>query len=134
MNEKITELLLIRTLPDKLLPKIKNSRLKGLYTKLMREINKELSKQIKPPDPELRKIFRRINHFCLDTNWLDSAHHETFISFCAELIKNSPYDHNPKISAVLTEILTHFENIGELKTACCWKDSIAFEKWKGEDK
>ena len=133
MNEKITELLLIRALPDKLLPKIKNSRLKELYTNLDREINKELSKQVEPSEQELKKIFRRINYFCLDTNWLESKHHETFISFSADLIKNSPYDHNPKIIQILDELIEYFENLGQLKPYN-WQNSIVVEKWKGKIK
>ncbi len=133
--ERIIELALVRTLPEKYLPKIENSHLKSLYAQLLREIDKDLSKLPTPSPLESQKISRRIKLFCINTGWLDNLYQTgAMISFCQHLIKNSPFPHNIKILSILDELIFHLENTGEFKTECSWTDSIVEEKWKNYNK
>ena len=132
MNERITELALVRAIPDQHMDKMRNSRLKGLYKKLLREVDRDISMLPRPSDADMRKIGRRIERFGMDTGWLGETRHTgTLLSFCADMVERSTFKHNPRILETINLIIEHFENVGDLKTACCWAGSIAADKWSG---
>jgi len=130
MHERLMELALVRAVPDQHAPHMKPCRLRGLYERLIRDVDRDLAKLPRPTDAEIRKIGRRIERFGMDTGWLGQERHTgTILSFCAEMLETSPYPHNPGILKTVNEIILHMENIGDLKTACCWAGSVAAEKW-----
>jgi len=107
------------------------SKLRGLYKQLIKAIDKDIVKLPRPSESDIQQIARHIERFGLDTGWLhESKHVGTMFSFCADMLERSSYQHNPKILRTINRIIEHLENIGDLKTACCWAGSIAADKWE----
>lgn len=131
MNTRLTELALVRAVPDLTLGTLPPSRLGGLYARLQKEVDKDLSRMPKVSQQEIREIGKRIEKFGLATGWLGEERHVgTLLSFCAEMIESSQYNHNPRILETINLIIEHLENAGDLKTVCCWAGSVAAEKWQ----
>lgn len=131
MHERMTELALVRAIPDLTLGTLPPSRLKNLYARLQKEVDKDLAKISRPSQSEIYQIANRVNKFGKDTGWLGQERHVgTLLSFCAELIESSTFPHNPRILETINLIIEHLENAGDLKMVCCWAGSVAVDKWK----
>lgn len=131
MHKRLTELALVRAVPDLTLGTLKPSRLRNLYARLQREVDKDLAKIPRVSQHEIRGIGRRIEKFGRATGWLGEQRHVgTLLSFCAEMLENSTFSHNPRILETINFIIEHLENKGDLKTACCWAGSVAAERWR----
>ena len=129
-TRKTAELTLIRATYNFSGP-IKPSRKKGLFEKLQKFVDKDLEKLTRIPDAEVRKAEAAIREFGNQTGWLDNPKHVgTLLSFCACIIEESEFVFNPKILETINEIITHFEDRGDLKTQSCWAGSLAAEKWE----
>jgi len=127
---RFMELALCRAVPDLTLGTIKPSRLLNLYTRLQKEVDRDLARLPRPSWTDIRHIERRIMEFGKTTGWLNKQRHVgTLLSFCAEMLENSRYAHNPRILETINDIIEHLENGGDLKTICCWAGSVACEKW-----
>ncbi len=131
MHERMMELALVRAIPELTVGKLKHSRLNGLYTRLQKEVDKDLARLPRPTKSEIYRIADRVNGFGKDTGWLGQQRHvSTLLSFCAEMIESSRFPHNPRIIATINEIIAHLEQAGDLPAASCWAGSVAAEKWQ----
>ena len=128
----ITELALIRAIPDLTIGDLKPSRLKGLFLKLQKNVDKDLAKTRGLTKDDLDAIWERVQEFGQATGWLEQKKHTgTLVSFCIEIIETSKFDFNPGILKTLNEIIEHFERGGDLKVQSCWAGAMAAEKWVG---
>lgn len=131
MHERMMELALVRAVPDLVIGDMKPSRLKGLYGRLQREVDRDLARLPRPSQSEIRQIACRVNEFGKATGWLGQQRHvSTLLSFCAEMNENSRFDHNPRILETINDIIAHLESGKDLPAASCWAGSVAAEKWK----
>jgi hypothetical protein len=130
MHERLMELALVRAVPDQHIEHMRPCRLRGLYERLIKAVDRDLARMPRPTDADIIKIGRRIERFGMDTGWLNETRHTgTLMSFCADMIERSTFDHNPRILETINEIILHMENGGDLKTSCCWAGSVAADKW-----
>ena len=130
MYTRLMELALVRAVPDQHVNGMKPCRLRGLYQRLVKEVDKDLVKQPRPSDSDIRQIAKKIERFGEETGWLNENRHVgTIFSFCADMLERSVFPHNPRILETVNLIVEHLENGGDLKTACCWAGTIAAEKW-----
>ena len=126
----ITELALIRAIHDLTIGDLKPSRKKSLFIKLQKEVDKDLAKLPKPSEDDIDKIWETVEVFGKKTGWLNQARHiGTLFSFCLEMIENSTFRFNPKISETINEIIEHLENGNDFKYQSCWAGSVAAKKW-----
>ena len=131
ISERFLELALVRAIPDLTIGKPKPSRMKGLYARLQKEVDRDLSRLFPPTRAHILEAAFRINAFALATGWLNQQRHVgTLLSFCADLLEKSESDHNPKILETIALIVDHLEAGGDLPGACCWAGSVAMEKWR----
>ncbi|NCC53852.1 MAG: hypothetical protein EOM20_21970 [Spartobacteria bacterium] len=131
MNKRMMELALVRAIPDLTIGELKPSRLKGLYERLQREVDQDLARLPRPSQSEIYRIADRVNEFGRATGWLGQQRHvSTLLSFCAEMIENSRFNHNPKILETINDIIAHLESGKDLPAATFWAGSLAAEKWR----
>jgi len=130
MHERLMELALVRAVPDQHIEHMRPCRLRGLYERLIKAVDRDLARMPRPTDADIIKIGRRIERFGMDTGWLDQERHTgTLMSFCCDMIERSTFNHNPRILETINEIIQHMEAKGDLKTACCWAGRVAADKW-----
>jgi len=131
MHERLTELALVRAIPGMIKGELKPSRMLGLYKRLIKVVDKELARLPRPTDAEIVKIGKRIERFGEETGWLNNEKHiGTLLSFCADMLERSDYNHNPRILETINDVIEHLENGGDLKQICCWAGSVAADKWE----
>ncbi len=132
MLRHITELALIRAIPDLTIGKLKPSRNKSLFLQLQKSVDKDLRKFPRQSKPGLDRIWNTVQEFGRQTGWLNETRHiGTLFSFCLEIIEKSNFKFNPKISEIINKIIEHLEAGNDFKYQSCWAGSLAYEKWEG---
>ena len=128
----ITELALIRAIPDLTIGTLKPSKTLGLFKRLQKNVDKDLRLLPVPTESDKDRIWERVQEFGQVTGWLGQKKHTgTLVSFCIEIIETSALRFNPGILKTLNEIIEHFERGKDLKVQSCWAGAMAAEKWKG---
>ena len=127
----ISELALIRAIPDLTIGDLKPSRKKGLFLRLQREVEKDLALLPIPSQYDLDSIWDNIELFGKKTGWLNETRHVgTLFSFCLEIIENSEFKFRPSITETINDIVSHLEDGKNFFMPSCWAGSSAYEKWE----
>ena len=120
------ELALIRALPDFVCDDLKPGRLKGLYKKLVKAVNKEWDRYPKLSLNEEIAVNKNLIEFGVLTGWQGKKrHHITYVSFIAFFA-----DRHTLINPIINDIVDYFERGNNLKQVCCRAGLTAFEKWE----
>ncbi len=130
-NKHLAELALIRAIPDLTIGELKPSRIKGLFLRLQKYVDKDLQRLPCPSQKDLDGIWDIVETFGHQTGWLQQKKHTgTLISFCLGIVETSGFDFNAGIVKTLNDLINHFENGNDLKVQSCWAGSLAAEKWE----
>jgi len=134
MNPKarhISELALIRSIPDMTIGELPPCRLKGLYVRLQKWVDKDLHQLPRISNEDLEAIEKIMDQFGEDTGWFGKQKHVgTLLSFCATMIESSEFKFHPRIMETITDIIDHLEAGKDLYFQSFWGGGIAFEKWE----
>jgi len=110
-KRKLAELSLVFGVP--IFTKAKeNSRLAGLQRKLQKVVMPDLlfMQMHKVPDTEVHTVNRRIETWLKSIGWWDNPTHITeVVSFCMDVIEESPFTYHPKILETLRLLAEHLE-------------------------
>ena len=132
MLRHLSELALIRAIPDLTIGTLKPSRKKALFLQLQKAVDKDLRKFPPQSEANLDKVWRIVQEFGKQTGWLNQTRHiGTLFSFCLEIIEKSNFKFNPTISEIINKIISHLETGKDFKYSSCWAGSLAYEKWEG---
>ena len=127
----LCELALIRSIPD-MITGLKPSRIKGLFAKLQREVDKDLGNLPAASKLDMIRAGEIMTAFMKSAGWYEKAKHPaTTVSFALGMIESSDFRFRPGIVKKLNEITAHFEAGGHLPAGSCWGGSLAAEKWNG---
>lgn len=127
----VTELALIRSIPDLMTSKLKNGRLKNLMLRLQAAVDIDLGKlcgKIGPTD--IKKIEFILENFKSVAKFGKQKHVGTLVSFCLSLIEKSDREFNEKIVETLNLICDYYERVGDLHVASMWSGDLASERWE----
>lgn len=128
----LSELALIRAIPDLTMGTLKPSRKKALFIQLQKAVDKDLRKFPRVSESDLNKIWEIVQEFGRQTGWLNETRHVgTLFSFCLEIMENSEFKFNPGIRETILKIIEHLEAGNDFKYQSCWAGSLAYEKWEG---
>ncbi len=128
---RYVELAYIRAIPEMLHGTLKQGRLLNLYHKLQEACDNEFRRLPELNDTELAQVKSMLLQFSSATGWEGKSKHiSTLLSFCADMLERSEYDHNPKILNILTQIIEYYSRKKEFKPICCWAGAVASDKWK----
>ena len=129
-KRKIAELSLIYMVPEFCNAK-ENSRLAGLQRKLQTVVLPNLTLLGNFTDTELHEITNKIALWGKETGWMDNKKHvATLVSFCLDMLENSPVQYDKKIEQTLIDLADHLENGKELYPLSCVSGQLAAEKWE----
>jgi len=129
---KLSELALIRSIPDMTIGTLKPSRKKGLFLRMQKAVDKDIRDLPKPSDDDLSKIWETIEEFGRQTGWLNQTRHiGTLFSFCLEIIERSEFEFNPDIVSIINDIINHLEDGKDFLYQSCWAGGLAAKKWEG---
>lgn len=128
----ITELALIRSIPDLMVGKPKkNSRLNNLMNTLQDAVDEDLVKVYRLPGAsDLMKIQSILENFKTVANFGKQKHIGTIVSFCLVIIEDSEEEFNDKIIRILNLIIDYYERVGDLHVASMWSADLALARWK----
>ncbi len=130
-TRRISELALIRSIPDLTLGELPPCRLKGLYVRLQKWVDKDLHQLPRVSDADLEAIELVMDRFGEDTGWFKQQKHVgTLLSFCAAMIENSEFKFHPRIMETINDIIDHLESGNDLHFQSFWGGEIAAEKWE----
>ncbi len=131
-HRRYVELAYIRAVPDMLHGTLKNGRLKNLYRKLQIACDNEFRRLPELNNVELEQVKGLLLQFSAATGWERKPRHiSTLLSFCADMLERSQYDHSPKILKTLTDIIDYYARKEDFRPICCWAGSVAADKWEG---
>ncbi len=127
---KLAELSLIRAIPDMSVVDLKNGRLKGLYARLTKAVDKDLKDITKATRQDLAGCRKLVFGFLKLTGWEDNHKHIfTLLSFCSLMLEESQFRYNPNIQTVINELFGFIEQREKVKPICCWAGANAVDKW-----
>ena len=130
-TRQISELALIRSIPDLTIGTLPPCRLKGLYIRLQKWVDKDLAMLPRVSSDDLEAIEKIMDRFGDDTGWFGKQKHVgTLLSFCAAIIENSEFKFHPRIMETINDIIDHLESGNDLHFQSFWGGEIAFEKWE----
>lgn len=113
-KRKLAELALIYGIPIIMQAK-ENSRLDGLQRKLQKLVIPDLMTLSKVDKKEAVFIDEHIENWLKSIGWWKNPTHiGALISFCLDMLENSPFQYNPKIIETLVSIAEHLERGNEL--------------------
>lgn len=128
----LTELALIRSIPDLTLGTLKPSRKKSLFLRLQAAVDKDLRNFLGVTEKHIDEARILIEEFGRQTGWLNTTKHVgTLFSFCLEVMEKSEFKFNPAIREIINEIVKHLEAGQDFPFQSCWAGSLACEKWEG---
>lgn len=128
-KRKVAELALLYSMPDFCDAK-ENSRLAGLQRQLQKATAPNLNLIRGFTDKEFREILHKIIQWSKDVGWARSPEHiGTLVSFCLDMVENSPIPHNKKIVEILVKLAEHLENGKELYPKSCIDGQAAANRW-----
>jgi hypothetical protein len=108
-----------------------NSRLAGLQRKLQMVVLPDLSVMETLPEKDVHEIDNRIEQWLKKVGWWSNPTHVTeAISFCMDLIEESPFKYHPKIQETLILIAEHLERGKEFKPPAMDDRDALLESWK----
>jgi len=108
-----------------------NSRLAGLQRRLQKEVLPYLKKLDAFSNRDYHEINQRIFTWGKSTGWLESEKQTgTTVSFCLDMIENSPIKYDDKIHKTLNDLAKHLEKGKALYPLSCAAGRIAQEKWQ----
>jgi len=127
----LTELALIRAIPDLTIGNLKHGRKKSLFRRLQKAVDIDIKKLPNPSKKELDMIWEKVEAFGKQTGWLHQQKHiGTLISFCLDVTEQSEFRFNRMIVQTLNDIIEYLEAGNDFKYQSCWAGSLAAEKWR----
>ena len=113
-KRKLAELALIYGVPIIMQAK-ENSRLDGLQRKLKKLVIPDLLTLPKMGKREADFVDKHVEDWLKEIGWWqEPAHIGSLISFCLDMVENSPFRYNPEIHKTLVKIAEHLDNGKEL--------------------
>lgn len=129
-NKKMMELCTVISIPQFTKCKVSNGRLKGLYDKLENVITKELEALPKMTTLNRIRVDALLEEFFKSTGWQGKPRHiATLASFCLEMLENSEFKYNQRITDVLNDIVDYFDRAGKAPAITYWAGGVAARKW-----
>ena len=126
----VTELALIRSIPDLMVGELKPGRLKNLMNTLQAAVDIDLSKLVITLSiTDGKKIESILEQFKTVAKFGKQKHVGTLVSFCLALIEKSDKKFNDKIVELLNLICEYYERVGDLHVASMWSGDLASERW-----
>jgi hypothetical protein len=105
-NKHLAELALIRAIPDLTIGELKPSRVKGLFLRLQKHVDKDLQRLPRPSEKDLDDIWNIVETFGQQTGWLQQKKHTgTLISFCLGIVETSDFDFCPGVIKTLNDLI-----------------------------
>jgi len=127
----ITELGLIRSIPDLMVGKMKPGRLKNLMARLQAAVDIDLGKiAMTLSTSDAYKIKDILDNFEHVSRFGKQKHVGTMVSFCLAFIEKSDREFNEKIIETLNQICDYYERVGDLHVASMWSGDLACDKWE----
>lgn len=128
---RVTELALIRSLPEFINDKIKGGRLKNKCSELINAVDMDLRKTPYVTHAEMEKARGLMDRWAKETGWYEKQKHiTTLVSFLLAMIEDSPFTFNDQIVKSLNEIFDYFERNKDVKTICMFAGGLANQKWR----
>ena len=129
--KRTAELALIRSVPDLTLGTLPPSRLKGLFERLQKHVDKDLRRRPRITEDELAVLRVKLDEFSQATGWNRNPKHiGTLLSFCLEIIERSEFKFNQGITEVINQIIAHLEDGKDFHYPSCWGGEVAYNKWE----
>jgi len=126
----ITELGLIRSIPDLMVGELETGRLKNLMARLQAAVDIELGKlAVTLSTRDAHKIKSILDEFEIVAKFGKQKHVGTLVSFCLAFIEKSDRDFDDHIVEVLNLICDYYERVGDLHVASSWSGDLASERW-----
>lgn len=134
MNKKelkhLSEIALIRAIPELTINEVKPSRTKSLFIKLQKACDYDLRKMKNPSKKDINNVRIIMEKFKKLSGWgKNQRHTATLISFCLGIIEKSEWRFNKRIIESLTDLILHFENGNDLPYQSAWAGDLASDKW-----
>ncbi len=127
----VTELVLIRSIPDLMVGELKQGRLKNLMYTLQFAVDVELGKLCRKPGAvDVDKIEDLLNQFKTVAKFGKQKHVGTLVSFCLSIIEKSDKEFDSNIIETLNLICDYYERVGDLHVASMWSGDLASERWE----
>ena len=127
----VTELALIRSIPDLMVGELKPGRLKNLMSTLQSAVDIDLGKLCRAINPsDIAKIQDILEQFKHVAKFGKQKHVGTIVSFCLSLIERSDEDFDDKIVKMLNLIADYYERVDDLHVASMWSGDLASERWE----
>lgn len=128
--KKMSELALIRGIPDLIVDDLKNGRLKGQCFKLVKEVDKQFLDFPSPDEMDISKISGILSSFGKSTGWENKPKHVmTLVSFCLDMVEKSENKNSKKLIDILNNIADYFERKKDANQSSFWSGQLAAEKW-----
>ena len=129
-RQKLAELSLIYGIPIIMQAK-ENSRLAGLQRKLQKQVMPDLMTLPTMGDEQAVFIDDRIEAWLKKIGWwYNETHISTLVSFCMDIIEESPFKYNPQIMDTLIKIAEHLDNGKEFKHPKMEDRDALLDTWK----
>ena len=129
-KQKLAELSLLYGIPI-LMNATENSRLAGLQRKVQKVAIAELRKLPKFGKEEIAFIDNNIETYFKRVGWWKNPTYiDTLISFCMDVLDESPYKYNPKIKSILNDIAVHLDSHGEFIKPTMEERDTLLDNWK----
>lgn len=129
-KRKLAELTLIFGVPI-LMDAQENSRLAGLQRKLQKLVMPDLlalpgigNEEILFVDSKMEAWFKQVGW------WKNPTKVSTLISFCMDMLEESPYKYNPKIMDTLDDIAVHLDKNQEFIRHTMQERDALLDSWK----
>ena len=127
----LTELALIRAIPDLTMGDLKPCRKRALFIRLQKAVDRDLRKFPHVSQDELDQIWAKVEQFGKLTGWLNQTRHVgTLFSFCLAIMENSEFEFNPAIRETINDIIKHLEAGRDFPFQSCWSGDLAYSKWE----
>ncbi len=136
----LAELALIRAIPDQELDEewreshdlkpLKPGRLRGLFERLVKVVDKEMGTIPQPLEADINKVNGLIREFGRASGWEYKQYPVVVnISFCAGIFENSTSKIAPKIIHLINEIIDYFDRKEPVPLRYFRGGLFAAEKW-----
>lgn len=129
-KRKLAELSLIYGVPIVTQAK-ENSRLDGLQRKLQKLIMPDLMTIPNIGEKEAAYIDVHVEAWLKEIGWWGNPQHiGSLISFCLDMLENSPFTYNPRIEETLQKIAEHLEDGQKLSYPSIKAGTEIADKWQ----
>lgn len=129
-KRKLAELSLIYGVPIVTQAK-ENSRLAGLQRKLQKLVMPDLMTIPNIGEKEAAYVDEHVEDWLKKIGWwAEPKHVSSLISFCLDMVENSPFKYNPRIEKTLQKIAEHLEIGKELDYQSIQAGTEIADKWQ----